>query len=157
MLLKDEKNKELENLEEAVVVPKKKRKSKAKSKVEEPKVEEPKEDIVVNEEKEEDEFSKLMELIPQWKQEYKRVFKNEFDGEIIIWRRLKRKEYKDILKQLVDEDDRLLSRQEKMVEAAVLFPFNIKELLDENAGLATVLSEEILSKSGFALSYTEEL
>ena len=29
--------------------------------------------------------------------------------------------------------------------------------IDENAGLATVLSEEILAKSGFAISYTEEL
>ena len=34
---------------------------------------------------------------------------------------------------------------------------DVDTLIDENAGLATVLSEEILAKSGFAISYTEEL
>ena len=49
------------------------------------------------------------------------------------------------------------SKQELMVKAAILYPFNVDALIDENAGLATVLSEEILAKSGFALSYTEEI
>ena len=44
-----------------------------------------------------------------------------------------------------------------MVVAAMLYPFNAEELIEENAGLATVLSEEILARSGFAISYTEEL
>lgn len=155
LLQEDNKNQELENKEEevAVVTPKKKRKSPKKAaapKVEEPKVEAPAE--------EEDDFDKIVELIPEWKKQYKKIFKNEFDGEIIIWRRLKRKEYKDILMQEVeDEDGRILSRQEKMVEVALLYPFDAKNLIEENAGLATVLSDEILAKSGFALSFTEEL
>ena len=44
-----------------------------------------------------------------------------------------------------------------MVKTAILYPFDVDTLIDENAGLATVLSEEILAKSGFAISYTEEL
>ena len=44
-----------------------------------------------------------------------------------------------------------------MVKATVLYPFDVDALVEDNAGLATVLSEEILAKSGFAMSYTEEL
>ena len=95
--------------------------------------------------------------IDQWKATYKRIFKNEIDGEIIIWRRLKRGEYKEILKAETGDEDKILTKQELMVKTAVLYPFNVDALIDDNAGLATVLSEEILAKSGFALSYTEEL
>jgi hypothetical protein len=97
------------------------------------------------------------ELIDSWKKEHKRIFKNEIDGEVIIWRRLKRGEYKEILKADTEEDDKILTKQELMVKAAVLYPFDVEALVDENAGLATVLSEEILAKSGFAISYTEEI
>ena len=95
--------------------------------------------------------------IEKWRAEHKKLFKNEIDGEVIIWRRLKRGEYKEILKADTDEDDKILVKQELMVKAAILYPFNVDALIDENAGLATVLSEEILAKSGFALSYTEEI
>ena len=95
--------------------------------------------------------------IQAWKAMYKRLFKNEIDGEVIIWRRLKRGEYKEILKAETNEDDKILTKQELMVKAAVLYPYDVEALIDENAGLATVLSEEILAKSGFAISYTEEI
>lgn len=145
MLLENQNNQEeLVKEEEVVKTPKKKRVSKKK---EEPVV-------PVNELGEVD----LTECIEQWKQEHKRIFKNEIDGETIIWRRLKRGEYKNILKETEDdEDSKILTKQEKMVAAAILYPFNVKELIEDNAGLATVLSEEILAKSGFAISYTEEL
>lgn len=97
-------------------------------------------------------------LITKWKAQHKRIFKNEIDGEIVIWRRLKRGEYKEILNTPAeDEESKIMVKQELMVKTAVLYPFNIDELVEENAGLATVLSEEILAKSGFAISYTEEI
>lgn len=105
----------------------------------------------------EDEEDNLESNIETWKAMYKRLFKNEIDGEVIIWRRLKRGEYKEILKAETDEDDKILTKQELMVKAAVLYPYDVEALIDENAGLATVLSEEILAKSGFAISYTEEI
>lgn len=98
------------------------------------------------------------DLVSTWKSQHKRVFKNEIDGETIIWRRLKRGEYKEILAhEEVDEESKILSKQEMMVRVAVLYPFDVDALIEENAGVATVLSEEILAKSGFAISYTEEL
>lgn len=128
------------NGEEIVVTKKTTKKKKATPKVEK--------------EKETD----LKDSISQWKATYKKVFKNEIDGEVIIWRRLKRGEYKEILKaDIEEEEDKILTKQELMVKTAILYPFDVDTLIDENAGLATVLSEEILAKSGFAISYTEEL
>ena len=149
MILENQNNQEELIKEEEVVTPKKKRATSTKKKVDKPV-----EDVVVNEEGELD----LTAYIEQWKKEYKRVFKNDIDGDTIIWRRLKRGEYKNILKETEeDNDSQILTKQEKMVAAAVLYPFNIEELIEDNAGLATVLSEEILARSGFAISYTEEL
>lgn len=135
---------EVEASTEEVVTPKKKRAKK-----------QPKQEVV---QAEESEVIDLTEQIESWKKQYKKIFKNEIDGETIIWRRLKRGEYKDILKlNEDDEDERILVKQERMVKATVLYPFDVDALVEDNAGLATVLSEEILAKSGFAMSYTEEL
>lgn len=151
MILENQNNQEnLVQEEEVVITPKKKRATSTKKK--DKPVETP--EVSVNEEGELD----LTEYIEKWKQEHKRVFKNDIDGETIIWRRLKRGEYKNILKETEeDNDSQILTKQEKMVVAAMLYPFNAEELIEENAGLATVLSEEILARSGFAISYTEEL
>lgn len=151
MILENQNNQEnLVQEEEVVVTPKKKRATSTKKK--DKPVETP--EVSVNEEGELD----LTEHIEKWKQEHKRIFKNDIDGETIIWRRLKRGEYKNILKEVEeDNDSQILTKQEKMVVAAMLYPFNAEELIEENAGLATVLSEEILARSGFAISYTEEL
>lgn len=151
MILENQNNQEnLVQEEEVVVTPKKKRATSTKKK--DKPVETP--EVSVNEEGELD----LTEYIEKWKQEHKRVFKNDIDGETIIWRRLKRGEYKNILNESEeDQENKILTKQEKMVATAVLYPFNIEEVIEDNAGLATVLSEEILAKSGFAISYTEEL
>lgn len=151
MILENQNNQEnLVQEEEVVVTPKKKRATSTKKK--DKPVETP--EVSVNEEGELD----LTEYIEKWKQEHKRIFKNDIDGETIIWRRLKRGEYKNILKEVEeDNNSQILTKQEKMVVAAMLYPFNAEELIEENAGLATVLSEEILARSGFAISYTEEL
>ena len=50
-----------------------------------------------------------------------------------------------------------MAKQESMVKTVVLFPDNIEELIEEKAGIATVLSDEILDKSGFYLSETESV
>lgn len=138
---------EEEQVQEEVVevaTPKKKRTKK-----------QPKKEVESNDD---EEVIDLTDHIEAWKKQYKKIFKNEIDGEVIIWRRLKRGEYKEILKlEEEDQDSSILVKQERMTKATVLYPFNVDALIEENAGLATVLSEEILAKSGFAMSYTEEL
>lgn len=97
--------------------------------------------------------------IKEWKKVFGSVYKNEMNGEAIIWRAIRRKEYRELLS--VEEDmtaeERLLLKQEKTVLMAVLYPSNIEVLIEEKAGFATVLSEEILSKSGFEITETESL
>lgn len=109
-------------------------------------------------ENEEDGFVKdLVEHIEEWKKQYKKIYKNDFEENIILWRRLTRGEYKDILRE-TEED--VFAKQEAIVKTALLYPYTDKEqleLIDENAGFATVMAEEILAKSGFAISYAEEL
>lgn len=104
------------------------------------------------------EVNDLATSIEQWKKELGRIYKNKVDDIEIIWRPIRRKEYKELLNISVDEnEDALFVRQEKTCLMAVLHPNNIEELMEQKAGLASVLSEEILSKSGFELSATEAL
>ena len=100
----------------------------------------------------------LEKLIPQWKKEYGKIFKNEINdnGDFVIWRALKRKEYKELLNN-EEEFIEMLERQEKTVEMVTLYPSDIRSLIESNAGLATVLSEKILGNSGFKISETEIL
>lgn len=157
MILENQNNQEELVKEEVVEIPKKKRATPKKKTQPAETKEEVLADVKETVSVEEGEID-LTEHIKEWKQEYKRIFKNDIDGETIIWRRLKRGEYKNILKETEsDEDSKILTKQEKMVATAILYPFNVQELIEENAGLATVLSEEILARSGFAISYTEEL
>lgn len=98
----------------------------------------------------------LDKLIPEWKAKYGKIFKNEVDDdEFVIWRPIKRREYKDLLD--ADEQVEILAKQEAISKMAILFPANADELIDSRAGLATVLSEEILKYSGFEISATESL
>jgi hypothetical protein len=98
----------------------------------------------------------LEQLIPEWKALYGKVFKNTVDDdEFVIWRPIKRKEYKQLLD--ADEEVEILAKQEAIAKMAILYPANASDLIDSRAGLATVLSEEILKYSGFEISATESL
>jgi TPP-dependent indolepyruvate ferredoxin oxidoreductase alpha subunit len=98
----------------------------------------------------------LEKLIPQWKAQYGNVFKNTLeDDSFVIWRSIKRGEYKSLLNAEKEID--ILTKQEAISKIAILYPANVDELIDSRAGLATVLSEEILRLSGFEISETKSL
>jgi hypothetical protein len=105
----------------------------------------------------------LEKLIPEWKAKYGKVFKNTIDDDTYeIWRPLKRGEYKALLHEREKEEetedrDGVFLRQEETCNIAILYPANAAELIDSRAGLATVLSEEILRFSGFEISETKSL
>lgn len=171
-----EKNLEEENL---VIAPKKKRAKASKDK--KVKVEKPKEEVIVEPVKEEPEVKekkenpaideamlggavadldsemlKLLPLIEEWKGKYKRIYMNNTEEGIVLWKKLNRTEYKEVLKQVSESDASMFEKQEEVVRRCVLYPENIMELIDENGGLASVLSDEIFKRSGFALSVTTE-
>lgn len=102
------------------------------------------------------------EMIAAWKKEHGKIFKSIVGTEVYIWRKLRRKEYVEIMSVDADEEesssqDRIYERQTKISKAITIWPPNIEDLLEKNAGLATTLSDEAILKSGFNLMSTQEL
>lgn len=102
------------------------------------------EPIVIEEKKE----LTLDEKIENWKKEFgDRIYNTTLFGETYIWRPLTRSEYREIRNTPGEDREIIICIQQ------VLHPEDkdtFKELLEEKAGIATTLSEEILEKSGFA-------
>lgn len=101
-------------------------------------------------------------MISKWKAEWGKLFKTTIDGQEYIWRKLRRKEYVDIMSDSsntsdIPESARLYIRQEKITNSVVLYPANIKDLCETDAGLASTISDEVILKSGFGLQTTEEI
>lgn len=97
----------------------------------------------------------IEKMIPEWKKQYGKIYKNTIDeNDFVIWRRITRREYKEIMTL---SDMEFFNKQEEVVKTVLLYPSNADELIESIAGLATVLTEDILSKSGFDISETEEL
>lgn len=88
--------------------------------------------------------------IDAWKVQYGQIYMTEVDeDEAFIWRVLNRKEFKDIMK--IESADAMY-REERVCESCLLWPegYSFNELADGKAGVPTVLSEQIMEKSGFA-------
>lgn len=99
--------------------------------------------------------------LEEWKKEYKKIYQSTIGDKDYIWRRIKRKEYSDIMniKDGENADERIYNRQIAMCKMVVL---NIQEEelsndFEELSGLAITLSEEIMGKSGFSIDGTVEL
>lgn len=106
----------------------------------------------------------VMEELSQidlWKKEYGKVFMTTVGDTDYIWRRIKRSEYSNIMS--VNEgdtvDERIYNKQILIAKTVVLnYPeAQMEVFIDEYAGLPTVLSEEVLDKSGFNVKATIEL
>ena len=52
---------------------------------------------------------------------------------------------------------KVFDRQDAICETCVLFPENVEEIIDENGGLAGTIADEVLLRSGFDISDTEEI
>ena len=100
------------------------------------------------------------EKIKAWKKEHGKVYKTTIGKEEYYWRKLKRKEYVSLMSTAkADEDSNahIYQRQELIVAATVLYPEDIQNLIENDAGLATNLADEVILKSGFDMPTTEEL
>jgi hypothetical protein len=98
--------------------------------------------------------------VASWKSEFGKIFKTTVDGDEYVWRKLKRGEYVELMKDKAEEgqeDSKLWERQEKIAKTVVLYPVNISECIEASAGLATTIADEVILKSGFEVATTEEL
>jgi len=102
----------------------------------------------------------LEQMISEWKAQYGKLYKTKVGGEEYIWRKLRRKEYVELMADKADDDQvtgKVYERQEAITRMVVLYPANIDELIEANAGLATTIADEVILKSGFEIVDTEEL
>ena len=115
------------------------------------------------------------EQIEEWKNEYGHIYRTFLDGNPIIWRRLKRKEYEEItistaddeLDLNEDEEDtpdvarkrtaRMYNRQNMISQAAIIYPENAMDLLNNYALAITNISDDVMARSGFDMPKSEEL
>ena len=113
--------------------------------------------------------------IEEWKNEYGHIYRTFLDGNPIIWRRLKRKEYEEItistaddeLDLNEDEEDtpdmarkrtaRMYNRQNMIAQAAIIYPENAMDLLNNYALAITNISDDVMARSGFDMPKSEEL
>jgi hypothetical protein len=91
-----------------------------------------------------------MKEVEEWKKMYKQVYLTEFeDGEIVIFRVLTRKEFKDIMSL---ENADALYREERVCEKCVVWPsgYDFLSMSVGKAGAPSLISEQIMDKSGFS-------
>ena len=115
----------------------------------------------------------LQVIIDKAKKKHGRVYKTIIADEVIIWRLLKRSEFKDVMNQVVyrdefkvdengnivldefgnsivesviDDDATYDLRQEEIAKAVIIYPVGIVEQM---AAVADIISTECMLKSGF--------
>ena len=108
----------------------------------------------------------VQQAIEKGKKKFGKVYKTIIADETIIWRKLKRGEYKEIMNLIVYKDEEKLDeegnqiveqvfddeatydlRQEEIAKAVILFPG--KEIVEDMAAVADIISTECMIKSGF--------
>lgn len=90
-----------------------------------------------------------LDKVEEWKSLYQgEVYLTEFDDDVFLWRPIKRKEYKEIMK--VQNADSYY-KEERICEKVVLFPENYSymSMTAGKAGIPTLLAELVMEKSGF--------
>lgn len=90
-----------------------------------------------------------LDQVEEWRSRYKDIYLTEFDeGDVIIWRTLVRKEYKEIMK--INGADSYY-KEERICEKVVLYPkdFGFMSMAQGKAGIPTLVAELVMEKSGF--------
>lgn len=78
-------------------------------------------------------------------------------GEIdIVWRKLKRSEYKEAMTtEFSDNPDiQYYEKQDFIAKKVILFPEDVEKLIENYAGVADVVATETLIKTGFGIANT---
>ena len=103
------------------------------------------------------EREKTVEAIAEdLKKDHKEVFITDMAGLQIVWRKLKRSEYKELMTAEFSENEELqfLERQEFIAKKVILYPYNVEELVEEYAGVAEIIATDTMLRTGFGLTNT---
>ena len=89
--------------------------------------------------------------LAQLKKQHRRVYETNIAGERILWRPLKRSEYKDMLNmefpEGTSEEDKVYDRETFIAQHVILYP---KDAADEIALAAEIITSVCMEKSGFS-------
>jgi len=107
------------------------------------------------------------QMIKLWKQKFGEVYvtSTSFDKHI-VWRVLNRLEYKNLFKKMEQlvQDGQLSSaeasmwNEEAIFETCILYPkYDKQSLVNEMAGLPSLISQEVLEASGFVALEVRQL
>lgn len=102
-------------------------------------------------------LSEVEILADQLKEKHGEVFVTSVAGIEIIWRKLKRSEYKEIMSTKYDdnEDIQYFERQDAMARKVILYPENVDMLLEDYAGVSDIIATETMIKTGFGIANTK--
>ena len=104
------------------------------------------------------------EQLDSWKREFGEIYRTDLNDQVYIWHKLRRKDYIEVMSDeslnAIDNGDlRVFMRQEKILRKGVLYPSGeeLEYLIDNNAGVAGNISDEIMLASGFRPVRSEKI
>lgn len=103
------------------------------------------------------EREKTVEAIAEdFKKDHKEIFITDVAGLQLVWRKLKRSEYKELMTTEFSENEDLqfLEKQDFIAKKVILYPENVEELIEEYAGVSEIIATETMLKTGFGLTNT---
>jgi hypothetical protein len=102
------------------------------------------------------------ELKNKLKAKYPKLYVTELDnGQQVVWHPLTRHEYREVV-STVDENktdtEIIMNRQEDTCRRCIVYPEGdaLEKLIQESAGVATTICDEIYAKSGFNMTKTSQ-
>jgi hypothetical protein len=102
--------------------------------------------------------------LDSWKREFGEIYRTDLNDQVYIWHKLRRKDYIEVMSDeslnAIDNGDlRVFMRQEKILRKGVLYPSGeeLEYLIDNNAGVAGNISDEIMVASGFRPGRSEKI
>lgn len=116
-------------------------------------------------EEEDDETKMYEKQIQDWKSAHGKIYLSVFDEVELIWHKLNRKVYNEIMNAINDNDEDMTEemlierRQLLVIQRCTVHPAlsELNEIIDEYPGILTSLSAEILKRSGFSKPLTIEV
>ena len=104
-----------------------------------------------------EELSEVERLANELKDIHGEVFVTKIAGVEIVWRKLKRSEYKEIMSTKFDdnEDIQYFERQDAMAKRVILYPENVDKLIEDYAGVSDIIATETMIKTGFGIANTK--
>lgn len=102
--------------------------------------------------------------LDEWKLKHGELYRTYLNGQNYIWHKIKRKDYIALmtdpeLSALDNAELRIFLRQEKITKLCVIYPDTktLDDIIENNAGVAGNLSDEIMMISGFRPVNSEQI